>query len=328
MRNADLFEPGAPLPEDLEPIGRRLARLPLPPEPDWGLVRKPRRSRERVAWLAAAAALLLVALATVYAMRDGWQVDAVAGSPRVLGFALGRRLPPGGTLATDGHSAARLHVAGLGEVELAPDGELRRVRGHGPERRLALDHGSLRVRISAPPRWFVVETRSAVATDLGCAYTLDVGRDGSGRLAVTPGRVAFTDRGHESFVPAGLWCPVSAAGVGVPRREYASDRFLAGLARYEAHPAWTGAIDSLLAAAQAVDGITLWHLLPRAPGADRDKIAARLAAIVELPADATPARLVTLDARALDAAWNALGFGDAAEWRAWEAGQGPQRKGG
>jgi hypothetical protein len=320
MRDHDLFEPGAPLPDDLEPLQRRLARLPTPPEPDWSVVGRQRRARTPAPWLAAAAAISLVAFAAWFAMRDAWQVEAVSGSPQVRGLAFGRRLPRGGTLATDAGSTARLHVEGLGEVELAPDGELRRVGGRGDERRLALDHGSLRARINAPPVWFVVETRSAVATDLGCEYTLDIARDGSGRLAVMTGRVAFTDRGHESFVPAGLWCPVTAAGVGVPRRDYASEQFLAALARYDAQPREPAALDSVLEAATAVDAITLWHLLPRVPAADRGRVASRMAALIELPAEVSQDRIVSLDRAALDAWWNALGFGDVREWRAWEAG--------
>jgi hypothetical protein len=224
-------------------------------------------------------------------------------------------------------------VPGLGEVELEPGSELRRVRGRGLERRLALEHGTLRARITAPPRLFVVEAHAALATDLGCAYTLSVSHDGSGWLTVTTGRVAFTDRGHESFVPAGVSCPLAPDGVGVPRRDYASDAFLRVLAGYDrlraaehaAPHAVPGALDSVLARAEALDAITLWHLLPRVGAGERARVAARIAALIEVPADVPIERVLALEPAALDAWWAALGMGPTSEWRTWESPRAPGR---
>jgi hypothetical protein len=315
---AALFSGKGPLPDDLARLRQQLSQLPLPPEPDWGAPR--RRESNAPRWqLAAAAAALLVALGGVWLARDAWRVETVTGSPVLRGLAFAGRLGLGGTLATDDRSRARLLVAGLGEVELEPGSVLRRVYGRGSERRLALDHGTLHAQISAPPRQFVVETHAAVATDLGCAYTLQVTREGSGRLSVTSGRVAFTDRGHESFVPAGAWCPLEPDGVGVPRRDYASDEFLAALARYDRQPHLPSALDSVLARAEALDALTLWHLLPRVSGEDRARVAARVAALIELPAAVPMQRVLALDHAALDAWWTALGMGDAGEWRAWKS---------
>lgn len=322
MRDDDnLFD--GPLPDDLARLRARLAHLPLPPEPDWDASR--RREPRTARWLVAAAALLALSSAGLWLARDAWRVETLAGRPALRGLALPGWLGSRGTLSTNAGSRARLLVRGLGEVELGPGSELRRVRGLGQERRLALDHGTLTARISAPPRWFVVEAHAAVATDLGCAYTLQVARDGSGRLSVTTGRVAFTDRGHESFVPAGLWCPLTAAGVGVPRRDYASDAFVSALAAYDANPTTSGALDSVLARAEALDAITLWHLLPRVPPSERARVAARMAALIELPADVPAARVVALEPAALDAWWDAIGMGPAEDWRAWESRRPPLR---
>jgi hypothetical protein len=275
--------------------------------------------------VAAAAAVLLAVFGGAWLVRDAWRVEPLAGSPTLRGVSFGGRLGLGGMLTTDDSSRARLLVAGLGEVELEPGSELRRVIGRGAERRLALDHGTLHARISAPPRQFVVEARAAVATDLGCAYTLEVGRDGSGRLSVTSGRVAFTDRGHESFVPAGLWCPLRAEGVGVPRRDYASDRFLAALADYDRQPHLPSALDAVLARAEAMDAITLWHLLPRVLGEDSARVATRIAALIDVPTAVPMERVLALDHGALDAWWDALGYGGAGEWRAWKSSRPPGR---
>ena len=317
MREEDdaLFSGRGPLPKDLERLERALGRLPLPPEPDWNSRRRGER-RAPVLVFAAAAAVLLVALAGVLFARDAWRVEPLAGSPSLRGFAFAGRVALGGRIVTDTRSRARLEVAGLGRVELEPGSVLRRVRGRGAERKLALDLGTLHAFISAPPRQFVVETPVGVATDLGCTYTLSVAPGGRGRLAVTAGRVTFTHGGLESFVPAGTWCPLLPAGEGVPRRDYASDEFLAAIAAFDSAPHEAAALDGVLATAEASDAITLWHLLPRVDVEQRGRVAGRLSELIEVPAEVPFARVIALEPAALDAWWGAIGMGPAADWRA------------
>jgi hypothetical protein len=317
MRDPDdaLFGGRGPLPDDLARLERALSNLPLPPEPDWNA--PPRRERHApVLAYAAAAAVLLVVTAGALLARDSWRVETLAGSPSLGGVAFAGRVAMGGRVVTDPRSRARLEVKGLGQVELEPGSVLRRVRGRGAERKLALDHGTLRAFIQAPPRQFVVETPVGVATDLGCSYTLSVTVDGHGRLAVTAGRVTFTRAGLESFVPAGAWCPLQPSGVGVPRRDYASDAFLAAIAAYDSAQGDAPALEAVLDTAEASDAITLWHLLPRTSGDARARVAARIAGLIEVPADVARERILALEPAALDAWWAAIGMGPAAEWRA------------
>ena len=296
-------------------LERSLGRLPLPPEPDWDA--RPRRGhRPPVLVYAAAAAVLLVVLAGVLFARDAWRVEPLAGSPSLLGVAFAGRVALGGRIETDARSRAQLEVAGLGRVELEPGSVLRRVRGRGAERKLALDVGTLHAFISAPPRQFVVETPVGVAIDLGCAYTLTVAGGGRGRLAVTAGRVTFTHGGLESFVPAGAWCPLLPGGEGVPRRDYASDAFLVAIEALDSAPDETAALDHVLATAEASDAITLWHLLPRVDAERRTRVAVRISELIEVPADVPFERVLALEPAALDAWWDAIGMGPAAEWRA------------
>jgi len=306
------------LPDDLAKLETQLANLPLPPEPDWRrVVREPVRVSFRpmpLVW-AAAAALLVVAVAGEWLVRDAWHVEAIEGRVTQRGPALAGRLPAGGACETDAASRVRVQVAGLGQVELEPGTVVRRVAGRRGETRLALDHGTLHARIVAPPRAFVVETRVGVATDLGCAYTLSLDRERSGSLRVTEGRVAFTDNGQEAFIPAGVWCPLTQAGVGVPRREYASEHFLALLEDYDQPACASGTLDSVLAAAEPSDAISLWHLLPRVAGGDRVKVAHRLAALISPPAEVSVERVLALEPAALDAWWAAIGMGEAESWR-------------
>jgi len=317
MRDEDdaLFSGRGPLPEDLARLERALAKLPLPPEPDWNARPRPERRPPVFAWAAAAAVLVITSAALLLLGRDAWRVETLAGKPSLGGVAFAGRIALGGRVTTDTRSRARLDVQGLGVVELEPGSALRRVRGQGPERKLALDHGTLTAFIQAPPRQFVVETPLGVATDLGCTYTLSVTPGGRGRLAVTAGRVTFTHDGLESFVPAGTWCPLFVSGDGVPRRDYASDAFLAAIAAYDS-VACPPTLERVLATAEPSDAITLWHLLPRVPGGVRARVADRIAALIEVPVDVERERVLLLHRDALDAWWGAIGMGPASEWRA------------
>jgi hypothetical protein len=312
--NDALFTRRGPLPDDLARLERALSALPLPPEPDWDSRPSSERRPPVLAWAAAAAALS-IATAAMLLGRDAWRVETIAGSPALEGASFAGRIAMGGGVVTDARSRARLEVKGLGIVELAPGSVLRRVRGQGAERKLALDRGALTAFIQAPPRQFVVETPVGVATDLGCIYTLSVAADGHGRLAVTVGRVTFTRDGLESFVPAGTWCPLLPTGNGVPRRDYASDTFLAAIAAYDSSGD-ARALQRVLDTAEPSDAITLWHLLPRVTGDARARVAARIAELIEVPADVPRERVLALEPAALDAWWGAIGMGPASEWRA------------
>jgi len=106
-------------------------------------------------------------------------------------------------------------------------------------------------------------------------------------------------------------------GEGAPRRDYASDAFLAAMAAYDSTVSGgDGALERVLATAEASDAITLWHLLPSVGGAARARVAARMAELIEVPADVARERVLALEPAALDAWWNAIGMGTAAEWRA------------
>jgi len=105
----------------------------------------------------------------------------------------------GDWLETDGNSKARLAVGLIGEIEIEPNTLLRLVQANLTDHRIELKHGTIRATIWAPPRLFFVETPSAVAVDLGCAYTLVVDETGGSFLHVTSGYVALEFDGHESL---------------------------------------------------------------------------------------------------------------------------------
>src|SRR5207253_7821011 len=124
-------------------------------------------------------------------------------------------------LETDSSSRAKISVGRIGQVEVDPNTRLRLVQTRLTEHRLALARGRMQARIWAPPRLFFVDTPSAEAVDLGCAYTLAVDDAGGSLLQVTSGYVAFVRDGRESKVPAGAVC-VTRPGIG-PGTPYFAD---------------------------------------------------------------------------------------------------------
>ena len=139
------------------------------------------------------------------------------------------------------------------------------------------------------------------------------------------GDPACRDQAPHPRVPAGTFCPMLPSGVGVPRCEYASDAFLDAMTAWDGHPRSARLallLDRLLSTAEPSDAITLWHLLPRVSGDDSARLAARIAELIGEPAGVPRARVLALDRAALDAWWDQIGLGPAAEWRS----QSPRRE--
>ena len=272
-----------------------------------------------------AALLLLTALATSWQYwrltRPSWEVSRLEGKPRVGWSALGEtgRIAVGDWLETDSSSRALISVGNIGEVEVDPDTRVRMVRARDTEHRLRLARGTLHVTISAPPRYFVVDTPSAVATDLGCMYTIEVNRDGIGHLNVQFGWVAFELNGRESFVPADATCETRPfVGPGTPHYEDAPAELIASLKRFDFENGGDSALATVLSNARKADAFTLWHLLARTAGEARSRVYDHLANLVPAPEGVTRDGILRLDRDMLELWWNALGLDHASWWRIWK----------
>jgi len=250
--------------------------------------------------IAAAAALLLaVGGAVVGVLRpaapagEGWRVTRADGGEAAP-------LRPGGWLETGADGAARLEVPGLGRVDLGPETRVRLVASRDEERRLALAEGRLTAHIAAPPRLFVVETPAATAVDLGCAYVLDVDRDGRGWLEVTAGWVALERAERASLVPRGARCRIRPGqGPGTPAFADAPPALAEALRAFDAGEA--AALEPLLAAARPRDTLTLWHLLEQTAGPARAAVLGRIEGLgPELPRDLDRSALLAGERAALD----------------------------
>ena len=275
--------------------------------------------------LAAAAAIIVMVALTWKSTGTGasWSVASLSGTPRIgAGTLTGEgRLAVGQTLVTDATSQARLHVSTIGEVTVDPDTRVRLVETRDGRHRLALDRGTLRAVITAPPGQFIVSTPSAEATDLGCAYTLHVDEDGAGLLSVAQGWVALESNGLESFVPAGASCRTDPArGPGTPRYDDGAEALLNALDEldYGGDTARRAAALRFVLDHPDTSAVTLWHLVPRVGEADRGAVVDALADQLAMPRGVTREAILRLDRAALDAWWNELGLGDANWWRQWK----------
>jgi hypothetical protein len=265
--------------------------------------------------------------------RPGWEVARVEGSPivgttSIHGDGAKGKLEVGQLLVTNANSRATITVAEIGKIQVDPDTRVRLLQTMRDRKRISLEEGTIHAAIWAPPGEFVVDTPSATAVDLGCAYTLHVGPDGSGLLRTTLGWVGFHSNGHDSFIPAGAVCPTRRnVGPGTPYLEDASEPFRSALEQLDfgalTPESREAALQSILASARKDDALTLWHLLSRTQRTEREKVFTRFAKLVPPPDGVTREGILRLDQQQMDLWWNALGYGDISIWRFWE--QSPDR---
>lgn len=254
----------------------------------------------RWAFLAVAAAAAAVLWLALRPREPHFAVESLAGAPRCAAEPC-RRLAPGDALVTDSRSRARVALGAVGRLEVEPDTALRR----GSAYRLALLHGEIRAEVQAPPRLVMIDTPSATAVDLGCAYTLSVDEHGEGRLAVTSGWVALEAPTGTVFVPRGAEAALHAGGApGTPRFSDAPDELRAALEKVDASLA-AGRLDgdalaAALAAGRRADTLSFYNLLPRLPATERPAVFDRMLGL-GAPAPAARAKILAADPDALEA---------------------------
>lgn len=294
-----------------EEMRRALGDAPLPnAEAEWSRIRArvasgPARSR-RVPFVFALASCVAAVLVGV-AGGTYWKF-AAPSSWTVVG---------GGALDTTWTEAAgdtmRLEVGRIGQVALAPGSRARLRRGGWNEHRLELERGSLQAVIAAPPRLFFVETPTAVATDLGCAYELEVLPEGGTSLYVTVGWVSLSKGETQALVPAGLRATVGVDGApSVPYDPELSTEARDALLRLAGGSDTGDDLDLLLAALDALDatrpvpirqqtsGITLWHLISRVAPAERSRLIDALESRAPMPSGVRREGILALDRQMLD----------------------------
>ncbi len=282
----------------------------------------------------AASGLILRNSSSLVSNAPGWDVARLSGAPEVGQLALASdshktQLKVGQLLLTDSNSRASMTSAEVGEIYVDAGSRVRLIEASSNRKRISLELGTIHAAIWAPPGEFVVDTPSASAVDLGCAYTLHVNEDGSGTLRTTLGWVGFHRDGHDSFIPAGAMCATRREqGPGTPYFEDASEEFRDALHAldFETLPSEgrEQALRTVLAEARRRDAFTLWHLLSRVSDAERPLIYERMAGLVHPPKGTTREGTLALEPKMLDAWWDAFDLGYISIWRFWEQSQAPQ----
>ena len=311
-------------PRDIE---HALRTLPLSRAPErlWGDVQAELATPERSAvarlarrplrspWLAAAAIVLalvggaVAGMFSTYGAPSSLTVRPLAGAPTIGDSAVtgSGDLAVGDWLATDSHSRAELRVGRIGTAEVGPDSRVRLDRGGLLDHRLTLARGTLRAAISAPPRLFFVQTPSALATDLGCAYTLEVDSTGASHIHVTLGWVELDGGGARSIIPAGFSAEVpTGERPGTPYPDALSDNGRAALRRLDAGMGDDSDLVIVMSALPGPDAlvtrrkegaVTLWHLLSRVNYGARARVYERLAELSPPPPEVTREGIMRLD---------------------------------
>ncbi len=293
--------------DDERMVAEALALLPVVKAPDavWvsieASLRVPVRKERMPVWRwVLAATVVLIAVVGLWqweaAHRVRWQVVRTS-----LGQAKHvESISAGEWLQTDGSSHAELRVGSIGTVIAEPGTRLRVVATKPNEHRLLLQHGEISATISAPPKLFFVETKSATAVDLGCEYKMKADDYGNGSLIVTRGWVAFDWQGKESLVPAGASCRTRAGrGPGTPYFSDAPKSLIAALDQLDFANGGANALQTIVSAARVRDTLTLWHLLSRVEPGLRPLIYERMVSFAAPPAGVTRDGALALDPQTL-----------------------------
>jgi len=276
--------------------------------------------RHRLRWLpflSLGIAAALVMAFFLYSPEDesapSWALTPLTGTIRLDANTTDQpsRLKIGQWLETDAISRVELAVGEIGRLEISPNSRLRLLEAGATDHRIELSRGTLDAFIWAPPRLFFVETPSATAIDLGCAYTLVVDEEGRGELHVTAGYVALENGGRSAIVPAGLRCRMQpGAGPGTPYADDAPADLRQALDRFDFGPdgGSPAALSAALLHIREGDTVTLWHLLSRAPATARGAVFDRLAMFAPPPTSVTRDGILAAD-RAMLGRWaEALGL--------------------
>ncbi|MCC7014567.1 MAG: FecR domain-containing protein [Planctomycetes bacterium] len=248
--------------------------------------------------------------AAVLAVAVLWRAEraGLRASYAVAGLESVERARAGDALATRAGETAVLTIASLGSVTLEPHSRLRVEDTGARVHKLFLERGALRASIFARPEEFQVDTPSGLSIDLGCEYTLAVEDDGSSRVRVETGRVAFAAAGRRVIVPAGAEMRATRRdGPSVPVRVAADAQLVAAIRRLEfAEPPEPADVRRVLDSDWREESVSIWHLFVQARSATtRREMYAVLAKLYPRPEGAREAfsdveRALAADQAALD----------------------------
>ncbi|HTS13093.1 MAG TPA: FecR domain-containing protein [Candidatus Limnocylindrales bacterium] len=305
--------------ERLEKLLARFQGAAQPPAfPE--MAEKRRGSRSVVlAWSLAAAASVLAVFALWYesstTRRSEWTVADIVGSPQIDGVPLraSARWKPGAMLETDATSRAEMQLSGMGQIEVEPNSQVTLLKANADQQQFQLTRGEIRAAVIAPPYVFLVDTPSAYAMDMGCAYTLQVRDDGTSVLRVTVGWVDLQHGWLQSLVPEGAVAESRPGiGPGAPYYEDASEQFKQALeiVNFDLadEKARSAALTTVLAESRKRDALTLLNLFRRVDAEDRGRLYDRLSQMLPPIPGVTREDAMENYSNRLGPWWDALGL--------------------
>jgi hypothetical protein len=147
---------------------------------------------------------------------------------------------------------------------------------------------------------------------------------GAGVLHVTLGLVSVELGGRTSLVPAGMMTAMRPGRpAGTPYADDATPAVREAIALLDTLPGRDApsagqrreALERVLGAARPKDVPTLWHLLPRTHGSERERVLRRMLALTPIPDGVSAKDVLRGDARA-HARWGEeLGLADSYWWK-------------
>jgi len=321
MSDLYLWDRSGPADSEIERLETLLSRYRYRPAgraPDFSavIVNKP---KSRV-WIWAAAACLAVAATSIghraylRNLASTCDIASVSGTITVNGAAIQApaRLKAGDRIEVARDSEARVRVGSIGTIVVDPESLLACVRFERTKR-FSLHRGAVQADIVAQPYVFVIDTPSATAYDLGCAYRLDVDQQGNGWLHVTSGLVMLENSTTESLVAAGTTAEIRHGGApGIPVRTNASESLrwaIAAIGFAESSEKRSAEVQDILSITGKEDVVTLVNLLWRVDPSDRGAVFDRLAAFFPPPPGVTREGIVTGNWSVIRQWWTGLGFG-------------------
>lgn len=239
---------------DARPLDAETLPLPFRQAPNW---------RRRAMVLIATAAILIIAVPAAMRWRLTWpegrEWKVVAASD-----AVPSTLPVGETLQTEPAQWAIVRVARLGWMRVLGDADVTLHNTGTNRHRLALQRGTLRVRVWAPPFSIFISTPAGEVIDMGCEF-LVTASDERTELEVLSGWVQLENRHGDVLVPEGaLSVMVPDARPRVPVFKDAAAEFR--IAVRAAETDWNqNAIDTIVLTARPRDVLTLILLATRMP---------------------------------------------------------------
>lgn len=264
--------------------------------------------------------ILAVLIAVMYFSRTTtafWQVETLRGNPIAGDQTVDERevLPNGKWLKTDAASEAELKSAIIGDINVAPESQVKLVAVNKKEYRLYLKSGKISAKTWSPPDFFKIEIPAGEVIDLGCAFTLEAGNNKSSVLVVSSGWVVLKTGEEKFIVPAGMVCATDENGsAGIPFYSNTSSEFKDALLMYDQGNDGNDVIQNILSRAKKSDDISLWYLLKEAKPDNKKMIYDRLAEFVQPPENVNYKGIMNNDEDMLLSWWEKLDCGSRTLW--------------